>query len=224
MSTSSTQNINPKRILVLKRFLILFSLIVCVSSKCSKGCLRCNDQDECLYCDVIEGYYLNSYKNCVLNKIERCAVMSQEGLCIQCEDFSYLDSLKNICIEVPLINKIDKCLTYSDLFTCVKCEQFYYVSNNTCKEVPKNIVNCLNFKIDNYEICLECSKGYVLNHDGSECLPIINIDNCLGYSIQTCDECNPGWTSNESSYLMPFNTMTNPIALNTFNKFLSNSK
>ena len=84
---------------------------------------------------------------------------------------------------------------YSAEGTCNLCSYGYYLRNNTCYTIL--VTPCVLYS--NKEICLQCSKDYILmangkcQYYGRSILP-----NCGSYQnvngVATCKWCNPGFT------------------------------
>ena len=206
--------VDPKHLVTL-----LVSLLLLASpslAKCGSGCLRCDLNGDCLYCDLSQYYFLNSFNNCVQNELKNCLKTTPNGICLLCDVNFYLDTVKNECIQMPMANRINRCLYYSDLFNCSQCEEFFYVKNNVCVEVQKNILNCIKYKSDDQTICLICKEGWIASHDGASCKEVVPIDNCASYTTQSCLFCREGSLTNESAYLNTLNKLNNENGITNF--------
>ena len=205
-------------------FLALALLSRVIHAKCGTGCLRCNQDGDCLLCDQSRYYFLNSFSNCVLNEIPNCLKTTIDGTCLLCDINFYLDTVQNECIQMPMANRINRCLYYSDLFNCAQCEEFFFVSDNACREVKKNILNCIKYRANDEKVCLICKEGFVVSHDGSSCIETVKIENCASYTVQSCLNCKPGSFSNQSAYLGSLKSLNNENAISTFTDYtVSNS-
>ena len=181
----------------------------CIGVKyCSKEapfvkCKKCN-----------EGYYLAKYGNCC-SKEPNCYFGDKDlGICTQCIDFYYIDFKDGKCKPNNLDNDFKYC-TKAD-GECYQCVSGAYLGEDkkcslsrNCAEskngictycitgyhlgidnLCNNIDKCL--RINNYNSCEECEKGYYFNITSNQCEEekegfenCVKTDN-LGVSCYSC--------------------------------------
>ncbi len=71
--------------------IFLLILVSEVMSVCKEGCLVCNSDNECEFCDVSNSYTLvNSV--CVKDSSDHCVLRFNDGFCEECQSDYYYDS------------------------------------------------------------------------------------------------------------------------------------
>lgn len=55
-----------------------------ITSQCNEGCLKCNQNNQCLLCEYTKSYRLIN-NTCVLSQIDNCETYSADGLCLTCK-------------------------------------------------------------------------------------------------------------------------------------------
>ncbi len=183
---------------MLKFATIVISLLLeLTNSICGDGCLRCNQQDQCLVCDFSSSYFYVAGE-CQRAEIDNCAFLSQDGRCLSCEVGFYLDSTTFTCVKIQEENKIPHCVKYFTSSTCLNCEPDFYQENGVCVRVFDPIPGCV---IHGKEICLECDKGLTIHPNRERCVKPEHLDNCRFYSYLFCDECRRGYFYNPNYYM-----------------------
>lgn len=114
---------------MLKLILLMASITQIVHFKCGRGCLGCNEEDECYICDVTNFYTLESGL-CLKKVLPNCSLMDAGGDCYFCLKGFYLDSSTKKCIAVNSNNLIINCSSYTSNTSCGECENGYYLSSN----------------------------------------------------------------------------------------------
>ena len=51
------------------------------NSLCTKGCLKCDTLNQCLFCDYTKGYELNNF-SCIEKPVKNCLHFSLFGECL----------------------------------------------------------------------------------------------------------------------------------------------
>ena len=142
-----------------------------------KNCEKINKSGVCEECK--KGYYLNSGdKKCT--STENCNESIFE-VCSKCNNGFYLDKKESKCKNQTGI--FENCKESLDGKSCYLCEENYYFDEEgTCIEFNY----CLKVK---NEKCVKCSKGYFLNHNGTEYC--ISTENCNNgdKDIGICIDC-----------------------------------
>ena len=180
--------------------LLAISLLHCVSSQCTDGCLKCDKIDEktsvCEVCDTQAFYVPFGTGLCIKLEVENCEIPTTDRSvtkCLRCNAGYIMDSITNKCKEV--VNKIDKCERYDPQAQCFLCEVNYYILESACTVVDPPIGNCRNYGIDPLT-CNECMNGYYLDFSDNSCKELTVINNCLAYTRTKCLDCKPGYIVN----------------------------
>lgn len=179
--------------------LVLFSVLTsAVHSQCTVGCLKCNTNNTCIFCDVMNSYFLTN-STCVQGTLSNCQTPNQDGTCSLCQNSFYVDPNTKKCIAVPTANLITGCLQYNQQFACNYCNTGFTMSMGTC--IPTNITlpGCA-FPINNVT-CGQCSPGYMASYNTSGCIAIPSIPNCLAFSFGQCSTCSSNFYFNQNYYL-----------------------
>lgn len=153
---------------------------------CRKTCRdpKCDQCDyetfECKYC--VDGYFLNSNKQCEQNKIENCKKYNDNSqTCQKCSNGFHLteDSHKTCekCIE-------DNCAECNYDGECYQCESGFHLTKDKkcikCKD--ENCAECSNSEF----ICDKCKKEYGLDlRKGSS-----TYGKCVNCEKPYCDSCD----------------------------------
>lgn len=179
--------------------LVLFSVLaVAVRSQCSLGCLKCTSGNACLFCDVSNSYFLSN-STCIQGVLANCQVPTQEGTCSLCQNSFYIDPNTKKCVAVPTANQITGCLQYNQQFACKTCNTGFVISMGTC--VPTNVTlpGCA-YPINNVT-CGQCGPGFMTSYNGSNCVAVPSIPNCLSFSFGQCAACQSNFYFNQNLYL-----------------------
>ena len=122
-----------------------------------KTCLVFNkDNFNCKKCPL-NTFNINFFERCLIIKIENCDQM-ENGVCMDCKDFYFLDKKNNICKEGRIMN----CKKYLNHFKkneiCIECDNNFVLENNTCrKKIKVFSQNCENSVSEN---CILCKSGF----------------------------------------------------------------
>lgn len=188
------------------KILLCMALVSSTHQRCLEGCLRCAEDNSCLYCNVQKGFQLRSGL-CIKPDISNCVLTNDYSLCLECESGYYLDSALNQCLSILEETLLENCSTYSEPGVCSLCDQGFYLKNGACNEIASPISNC---KVENqWGICEECQIGYLRSIDKTACVQKSTISKCGTQKHVTCRECATGFLLNENYYfdlLYSFNT------------------
>ena len=157
-------------------------MIVTIRSECDKGCLKCSPEDICLFCNLLNFYYLQNGV-CIEQKPEFCYLIDQVGVCTVCQEGYYLDIQKN-CIKVTTEQQIIGCILYDSQSTCLKCKPGQIIIDTECKDVPTLIDNCEDYSSDGL-VCLDCFKEF-FQETSTKCTAIETQPHCLGVNRYNC--------------------------------------
>lgn len=186
--------------------LIMFALMIQqIISSCNSGCLRCSKTDVCLMCDFTKFYYL-SEGLCVQSRVENCMMISFSGQCIACNQGFILDSVGNLCIDLPANKVISHCIIQMDQNKCMKCISGYFVNRGVCFYSYKIVDNCLDYSKDG--ICSLCKKDYLLYPDG-KCHKFSSLPKCLIHGFTKCESCKSGYMINKNLAAYIVTNLTN---------------
>ncbi len=155
------------------KLLLLFITITFTSQNCDKGCIKCGSNDQCLFCDTTQNFYISGFK-CEVKEETNCELLSSEGECLICFKEFYLDSLSRKCVEIPENKKIINCAYYSSDIECIHCKEGFYISEDLCQPIPNAIENCLNYYNEDSTLCERCKNEYVLAEDSKSCFDVSN--------------------------------------------------
>jgi hypothetical protein len=171
-------------------------------SKCANGCLKCNTNDECLFCDPFNGFYSSQY-GCLQKSIQFCEMLSSDGSCALCNHGYVMDGSSGQCTKSTAVHKTSNCVQYNPYGVCVKCEASFGLVADKCLNIPSTIPNCQVYLFDG--LCSSCEDGYEPSFDFRSCKKIIPIKNCIRYSFVGCHRCKSGFIMNENLGLKHFN-------------------
>ena len=192
-------------------FLILLAMVCGMTiQQCTIGCLKCNNQNQCLLCDITQGYQLLA-NSCRLNTQTNCALFSQNGNCVQCANNFYMDINSQNCVAIGSTNVIANCLNYNSAQACILCNKNNFLVGGSCNAVNNTIANCISYSSNN--VCMSCNQGFLLSNDMSSCVALPSANNCLFYSYIGCRQCNSGFVVNQNFYFSNFNS---PTSLNNY--------
>ena len=113
----------------MRREIVFASVIFMIGlslQQCTIGCLKCNNQNQCLLCDITQNYQLSATP-CRLNTQTNCALFSQSGNCVQCSPNFYMDINSQNCIAVGTANVIANCRNYNSAQACVLCANNFFL-------------------------------------------------------------------------------------------------
>ena len=145
------------------------------------------------YCVKCAAGFHNDGSSDMCNKsfIEHCMQYKiNEEACTHCRQGFYPHN-NGTCISQP---PISRCKSYrSNAALCLECQSPYYTTNGTTCD-SKYISGCYVFTPSGSEQrCEKCSQGnmYYLNRDGTECIPIDPVVNCMKSDgvNNKCQEC-----------------------------------
>lgn len=168
--------------------------------ECQKGCLKCNLENECEFCDGTNNYILDS-NGCKKVELENCLIISVTGECVLCAENYYIDQETFKCVELTDSDKVENCRIHASSEICSLCEKGFYVKDGICEEVPAPIQNCLQHNRFNLLICEECDKDYILSLDKKFCGEVTPLDNCSGYSALMCRSCQNDYIKENNMYI-----------------------
>lgn len=175
--------------------LFLFLLTAPTTSTCSKGCLRCGEDQKCILCDSSE-YYYSKNEGCEKMSKENCDVISSLGDCLSCSKNYFLDinTIKCVNVEKPLVN----CLVHLSATECSECDAGFYLEGLNCLKIPEVIKECVNYL--GKDQCKICRKPFGLSSDGKLCLGREEFRDCALFSNFKCHACQSGYFFNENYY------------------------
>lgn len=75
-------------------------------------------------------------------------------------------------------SKCTSCLLISEKKSCTSCINSIHQEENYCSPNPPTIENCISQSTKNPEICLKCSKNYMLTSGNKNCVKS-EIENCI---------------------------------------------
>lgn len=196
---------------MIKILLPILLLITGAKTSCALGCRKCNSSNECLFCDIIQGFVLQA-SACVKIEIEHCFEMTADGKCKICEPGFFPAFLNEVCLVVT--KHIDNCKFYSNESVCSVCEPGYNISNTKCVLVPTEITNCTAYNSKNR--CSECDSGYIPTTDGLSCVSDPLKSNCAIYGNLVCNRCRADHIMNYNNYFDFYYRITNTNLNGTF--------
>ena len=79
--------------------LILLIFFKSTIQECSKGCLKCSENNECQFCDNLRFFILEN-QSCNQIQIENCLQIDSKGTCQSCQSLYHLDPSTKKCINV----------------------------------------------------------------------------------------------------------------------------
>ena len=188
---------------------ICLILIGLTFQACDKGCLKCTTKNDCLFCDITNGYFLSN-GNCALSAITNCLVLNSNGECGQCKENYFLDSSTKKCVAVPTANQIANCSLYGNGQVCIKCAKSFYISAGKCAAVVKVIDNCETYSGDGF--CIGCSVGSIFNAARDGCVAKPDIGGCAAYSFVDCKTCASGFIQNLNLYFVGYQNSASSIS------------
>ncbi|BFU21619.1 CXXC-rich, putative [Entamoeba histolytica HM-1:IMSS-B] len=145
---------------------------------CPANCIECMN-DKCLVC--ADKYYLVN-ETCTKGNIKNCLRYNSLGNCDTCS-FGY--GVKNGMCEFCRVKDCQDCSLYDDCLLCNGGSKQLF--NNSCQNfIP--IENCKKYDID-FAKCLECEKGYYLEHSQCFSCPL----HCAYCNSNHCNQCNDGY-------------------------------
>ncbi len=75
---------------MLKKIIFMIFFLSISLQACDQGCLSCNKDDQCIFCNFFTGYALNKDSfSCEMKKIISCNLQSTDGTCLICDKFSF---------------------------------------------------------------------------------------------------------------------------------------
>ena len=166
-------------------------------SICSEGCLKCNDNDECLICDITQGYKLNG-SSCENAQQPNCIYVDFEGNCLSCRDTFMIDTETFKCVLIENPTKLPNCAVYLNTGTCRRCENKFYFEEANCVAVDIEIADCEVYLTA--KTCALCRSGFLLSANADKCVPSPKLANCQAYTHVTCLQCADGLLSILNGY------------------------
>ena len=177
----------------MKKYFFYLFLINLSISECTKGCLKCNSNDNCEICDFVNFYKLEK-NSCTEVEIPNCEIINFEGKCIQCFSNFYLDSQNKNCLAIK--NPIENCKIYLSEGQCLRCGINYYLKEKRCILSGELINNCEIYKEEG--ICFECAYKFILAESGKKCILGQAEQNCQYYAKTFCKTCIKDYIKNYS--------------------------
>ena len=92
------------------------------------------------------------------------------------------------CVEIKERQKIEHCEVYGANGLCEVCAKDHYLKGALCDKVELSIEECLIY--DSKNTCRECDEGFLVTLDQKNCRQILQVNECLSYSLNKCTECN----------------------------------
>lgn len=185
---------------VLITFLVGLSL-----QQCTIGCLKCNNLNQCVLCDITNQYY-SVGGTCAKSTLTNCKLISLLGACVQCDANFYLDNNAQRCTAVTATNVITNCAAYGTTGFCASCTGNFILNNAQCVAVNVTIANCAAYSANG--VCSMCATGFQLSNDFASCVSINSNANCMYYSYIGCMKCKTGFINNPNFYFTNFNTIS----------------
>lgn len=179
------------------RLAALFLLYAQRLGECLSGCLKCSSNDDCLFCDFKNNYFLLG-TICQVITFQNCALQNTVGTCVSCEKGYFLDFSTGKCAKVT--PEISNCSVYLTTSTCSQCEAGFIVSNSACVAVPKPIEGCQVYDSSTSGLCVVCATGRVLSLDASRCDSAPAVANCASFNSIVCNGCVDGYFLNYNKY------------------------
>ena len=186
--------------------LLIFAIMVQNGfQQCAVGCLKCTSGNLCLVCDTPVGYFLSSTSNtCLKGTIDNCTILSQIGVCANCNEGYYLDGNTLKCVAIPTAKVITNCASYTNSLDCNFCKKDFRIQNAACVAVTTAVTNCLTYKSDG--TCKTCNVNYTFALNGLDCVAIpTNIPNCVRYTFMNCRQCTDDAVNNPNNELANLN-------------------
>ena len=191
-------------------FTIAILLVGMTTQQCTIGCVKCNNQNQCLLCDITNGYQLTT-TTCKLNSQTNCALFAQNGNCIMCASNFYMDINSQSCLAIGTASVVTNCKNYNSAQACVMCSNNFALTGGACIAVNSTIPNCNMYSVNG--VCASCATGFVLSNDFIVCVALPSNSNCLAYTYIGCRQCSTGFVMNPNNYFTNFNS---PSYINTF--------
>lgn len=202
--------------------LLVFLLISITQERCLEGCLRCSEDNKCLYCDVLNGYQLRS-ERCIKPQIPNCVLTDEKFHCLRCNPDYYLNRTLNKCMELITEIRVENCEIHEGPKTCQLCQKNFYLKNGACISISSPISNC---RLENGRgVCLECEPEYIRSVDKKSCLVKPEIQNCGTHKWVSCNKCSSNYLNNDNFYydiLFNFNRQKDPNVLHLQRRNLMN--
>ena len=108
------------------------------------------------------------------------------------------------------------CKIYDLNNNCLFCIRDQYIQNAVCINIPYNqtIRNCnINLNLTN---CYQCDAGFAVNLNGTSCVNIGTLNNCLTYfALGTCASCVNGSFFSNSQCSTPLANCVTPASATT---------
>ncbi len=193
------------------KILIAILLVGLSVQQCTIGCLRCNNLNQCLLCDITNNYFLTG-NTCQLTTQTNCAILTMNGNCVQCAANFYLDVNSQRCLAVSSTNVVSNCAQYNSGQVCTQCTGNFFVSAGRCAAVNTTVSNCASYSANG--ACSNCANGYISNNDFSGCVAVPSNNTCLYYTYVGCRACATGFVNNPNFYFTSFSSMPSVYSLN----------
>lgn len=179
-------------------WLLLFGLLDLVRG-CFPGCLVCGVGGRCKFCDVFSGLYLQG-DVCVSTSIHGCAVLDLYGVCLNCEQSFYLDTITGTCVGISAEFLVPNCTVHSGFGVCSSCEGGFYVSSGACTVASDAPENCMTPDSFDPKKCLACKTGFLLAVDRGSCNLPPESPNCALFSPLECRGCAAGAVDDPAAF------------------------
>lgn len=179
-------------------------------SLCGEGCLKCDSQNNCLFCDFTRSYVLR-LGSCVFSSIPNCETQNLDGTCATCQPQHYLNPYTALCAAVPEVLRLSNCLRYQSLTTCAVCNGAFYTLSGKCVAVSSEIGNCSVYAGE--RTCAKCESGYVLSLDRTSCIKTPTVEKCAAFSSITCSKCRAGFLRNPNYFVNQMYKDYSPVSI-----------
>jgi len=172
----------------------------CTTCQTITGCIECSTTEKrCTRCG--DGMFPGKGGMCYSCESMHCnqhKCSSTDMLCEECED-GYYPNTNGLCFKQP---PIPHCQQFSNTQRgCVECQTGYFIDGMECVEI--HIEHCNQLSLNEMK-CIECEVGHFVEE--GECVDCRMIhckpDRC-STTNKTCDECEEGFTFNQSSMCHP---------------------
>ena len=196
----------------------MLAIISSTNQKCSLGCLTCNEEGLCIFCDPTKNFKLEE-NTCTKILLENCEYIDFDGNCLKCDNSKILDIVTKKCVTIT--EKIENCFIYSSNSSCETCEKNFFISSGKCEEIKENLIKNCEFYSTATE-CKECEGGYILSLDRKSCEANPSETNCAFYSRGFCENCKEGYLLNYQLFAEDIFKFETDFQKNKLNKFYNN--
>ena len=85
----------------------------------------CSSTNKCQACDTSSFFFLKGTQ-CLYYKKGDCAVISNNGDCLECLTGYQYNEFANSCVKLPTVQLKNKCIMYDSNGVCIYCEEGFY--------------------------------------------------------------------------------------------------